>query len=154
MNTDTTTTPSRQSVAKRLLTIESYICSYYQCDTREVGKLTKKFIRSEELGLVIVAYNQIFGRHTTPMPYHVLAIALERNRTTALNWEKKAYGYLDVYKNKREKFDRFLSENTEDILNDCKTNEGLQGGMYVRVVDVFNTEKIEPKKLAAPSTEH
>ena len=152
MNIDKLPTASRQSVAKRLLTIESYICSYYQCDTRE--QITKKLVHSEELGLVIVTYNRIFGRHTIPMPYHILAMILDRNRTTALNWEKKAYGYLDVYKEKKEKFDKFLSENTEDIIKDCRTNESLRGGMYVRVVDVFNTEKIELKKLAAPSTEH
>lgn len=152
MREDRIATPSRHVIGKRLLTIESYVAQYYDCDIRAVGKLTKKFIHAEQLGLVIVTYNTLFGRHTAPTPYHLYAMILERERTSALSWEKKAYGYLEVYKNKKRMYDEFLESHRADIMNDCATNLRLDTNMYVKIVSKLDLEKIEGDRFVAATS--
>lgn len=148
MKTNVETNTVRIQIAKRMLTIESYINGYYQCDVRETGTKKQNFINTEILGLVPITYKRLFG-DIKPVPYGVYADLLSRNRTSALSWERNAQGCLEVYPNKRQIYEKFLEQNSKDILEDCGVNDRLVAGLFVRMICVVPTEKIEGKKLAS-----
>lgn len=150
MTNEIENTVAQVHMAKRMLTIESYINGYYNCDTRAVGKKTKKYINVEQLGLIPIVYKRLFGDTSKPVPYKVLAEMLGRERTSGLNWERKAQGYLDVYPQKKLLFEGFLENNKEDMLKDCGLNNRLVSRCFVRVIATFGSEKFEPKMLAQP----
>lgn len=135
-------------IAKRLLTIESYINGYYGCNTRELGKKSKKYVNTEYLGLIPIVYKRLFGPEVIPVPYSILSIMLGRERTTGYSWERKAQGFLDIYPSKRMMFDSFLESNKDDILNDCIVNKRLLSNYFVQVISTFPSEKLQPKKIA------
>lgn len=131
------------NTAKKLLTIQSYIEAYYNVDLHETGKLSKKFVNVFHLGLVLRTYHELFGPQEYPVPYRVYAKLMERERTTAWSWQKRAISYLQVYEDLRKEYQTFLEYNRLEILKDCRKSRDLADEGYIKIV-----KKVDTKKLA------
>lgn len=127
---------------KRILTIESYVSAYYGVNTRELGEKNGKYVNVFHLGLVLVTYESMFGEQTQPIPYSVYGMILNRERTSARAWLMKTKGYLDVYKKKKEEYERFLRNNIDDMMQDCNTNNSLSHSGYIKIVSNISEEQL------------
>lgn len=129
-----------------LLTIESYLSSFYGTDIKELGRLGKKYRWSHLMGLVLLTHEELIKDIPDKDIKGVYAKICLRERTMGNHIMRTANGLMHVDKPYRDTYREFIKENKSQLLIDLHNNAERPDSKFASALIKLGEQRVAQTK--------